>query len=87
MQSGWRSFWKGAARIFNIFGTTQRPVFLDRTDAEALAEDWRMIGMDMREAMRQERRRVLDKAMAQYLRGEITHDQLNAMRKLYPPPR
>ncbi|MBC6995545.1 hypothetical protein QWY85_12995 [Neolewinella lacunae] len=47
------SFLQAFLEVFNIFGFNEkRPEFLRRTDAEALAQDWRAVGGDLRRAMR-----------------------------------
>lgn len=65
MRSGLRAFLYGFGNILDLFGTSsglgyradeirdQRPDDGFRRDAEALASDWRAIGMDMRHAMKQ----------------------------------
>lgn len=50
-RSMWRSLIKNSGSLFGFSST--RPAFMDRTDAEALASDWKAVGDDMRSAMRQ----------------------------------
>lgn len=51
---GMRAFWRGFLSCFDLFGTIRDPridEILNRTDAEALAHDWQMVGQDMRRAI------------------------------------
>lgn len=46
-----RAFLRGVGSVFNLMPTPERPAFLDRTDAEVLAGDWKAVGDDLRAAM------------------------------------
>lgn len=48
------AFLRGFLSCFDLFGNIRDPridELLNRTDAEALAHDWQMVGQDMRVAM------------------------------------
>ena len=47
-------FLRGAASVFDLFGVlpSEADRILARSDAEALASDWRAVGMDLYHAMK-----------------------------------
>jgi hypothetical protein len=52
----WRSFLRGVWSLLDFSGSLHRREFLERSDAEALANDWKAVGDDLRRAMKYEKR-------------------------------
>ena len=45
------SFLRGFGSVFNLFGVMELPEFYYKSDAEALAGDWRVVGDTLRACM------------------------------------
>lgn len=46
-----RPFFKGAARVADIFGDLDRHLSFETNDAKAVRSDWKEVGIDIQEAI------------------------------------